>query len=101
MSNEPTAHILFNNMLKYSLNYTPSFRKAGILAPKGSSLYKNLLKFGADIKRIKNFPPSDLSSYNILFIDSAGGKTARLILTVRYCNDLTGMCQLTAYLYSV
>jgi hypothetical protein len=70
MSKEPAAYILFNNILKYSLNYTASFYRAGIWASKGSFLYKTLTNFGADIEYIDDFPPSDLSVYKILFIDS-------------------------------
>ena len=68
MSKEPAAFILFDNMLKHSLNYTKSFAKAGVLADKESSLYKTLTLFGAEVDNLKEFPPANLNSYKVLFI---------------------------------
>ncbi len=70
MSKEPVAFLLFNNMLKYSIDYSPSFGKAAIIADKHSSLLKTLRIFGAEVENIKNISSSVLTDYNVLFIDN-------------------------------
>ena len=69
MSNEPVAFLLFNNILKYALDYTPDFSKAGIYASQQSLLPGILSNFGAKATRFENFPPADLDSYDVLFFD--------------------------------
>ena len=69
MSKEPAAFILFNNILKYALNYSESHSRAGILAGETSSTGKIMKLFGAEIDQFDKFPPENLNSYKVLFID--------------------------------
>jgi hypothetical protein len=69
MSKEPAAFILFNNMLKYVSDYTSSYNKTGVFADSKSFLSRALTMFGADVEYIDNFPPPNLNSYDVLFID--------------------------------
>lgn len=69
MSKEPAAFILFNNILKYASNYSESHSRAGILAGEASSTGKIIKLFGAEIDQFDKFPPENLNSYKVLFID--------------------------------
>ncbi len=69
MSKEPAAFILFNNILKHAQLYSASSSRTGVLADEESSTKKILTLFGADVEHLDAFPPADLESYNVLFID--------------------------------
>jgi hypothetical protein len=69
MSKEPAAFILFNNMLKYALSYSESSSRAGIFADDKNSTKRIITLFGAKIDQLNIFPPANLNSYKVLFIE--------------------------------
>ncbi len=70
MSVEPTAFILFSNMLNYSMTFKPKFNRAGILADNNSTLLGILNYLGVKVSRIKNVTTDDLKNYDVLFVDN-------------------------------
>ena len=83
MSKEPAAFILFNNILKYAAAYSESSSRAGIFADEKCSTKKILTLFGANIDHLDQFPPADLNSYRVLFIDGS-------VNLEKYKNELDG-----------
>jgi beta-galactosidase len=71
MSKEPAAFILFNNILKYAHSYSESSSRAGILADEENSTKRIITLFGAEVDQLDEFPPVNLNSYQVLFIDGS------------------------------
>lgn len=68
MSYEPTAFILFNNMLNYSLMFKPKFNRVGVLADNSSTLINIFNDFGAKFSIVKKVTTDALKNYDVLFI---------------------------------
>jgi len=69
MSKEPVAFTLFNNMLKYAIEYSSTSSKAGIFTNSETSTSRIITLFGANVDHLEEFPPENLDSYKVLFVD--------------------------------
>ena len=70
MSKEPAAFILFNNMVKYALQYASASARAGIFASEQNSTKRIITLFGAKVDQLDKLDKDNLKSYQVLFLDA-------------------------------